>query len=769
MSQSTRTCLRHQLGYQLLGLSIAMLAVCLATLGGARSTISDFKLAIGQKIGAELETVKNALNAYMDANADALKEGSPIAGVASPNAPTVAELRALQFLKEGIPDTPTSGGAYRTSIWLVPKGTDGTQQLKGMVLLREPIYSPDSKTTDIQLLSAATEASPTRDIGFSKIDAVAPRRALQIYLPTGVIAPNPDPLKRAGILYATAEQKPSLIPFWQAPVNTTDALPALGNLYDGRLVQANNRPYLYDGMNPSLNLGWKELFSSGVQSTNVAMGQGSAVQTPSASQTMLNNVYAGASAGAAAGQVMSRGTNIGKSSDSVLVGFEAGKSTTGRSQVFVGSQSGTVDFSGWSNVFLGTQTGGADRYSDESTIAGFQAGKQASHVERLTALGANAGASSTYGRDLVLVGPGAGKALTTGSFNVFQGTNAGMSTLSSSYSVFIGHQSGALGRYFDRNVYVGYNTGASTSATAYSQSTSVLLGSTAGMSLEDNRNNVYAGFGACARLSTPSADSICIGSKAGANQSAASNNILLGVEAGLNLSGGSSMFIGHQAGKSHTSGNNNTFVGTRTGALNQTATNSVAIGMDAQIGENLTEAVAIGYGAVANSSYSVQFGNQLVTRIGGQVPWSIDSDRRLKTNIQNTSRGLDFVRQLRPVDYTLLANQRKETGFIAQEVEAIDPSFPGVHKPQNAQDYYSVAYTDFIPAIVKALQTLDTKAPAVIAPHPYRHVVKWGLCALFFALLGGVMRLFQLNHHLFKELKVLKLALHHRSLTPAHA
>jgi hypothetical protein len=552
-------------------------------------------------------------------------------------------------------------------------------------------------------------------------------------------------------------------------VSTTHALPALGNLYDGRLVQANNRPYLYDGVNPSLNLGWKELFSLGVQSNNVAVGQGSAVQASSASQTMLNNVYAGANAGAAAGQIMARGTNIGESSDSVLVGFEAGKSTTGRSQVFVGSQSGTTDFSGWSNVFLGAQTAGADRYNGESTIAGFQAGKQATYVERLTALGANAGASSTYGQDLVLVGAGAGKSLTTGSFNVFQGTNAGMSTLSSSYSVFIGHQSGGFGRNLGGNVYAGYNTGAGTGAMAYSQSSSVLLGSTAGMSLEDNRSNLYAGFGACARLNTPSHDSICIGSKAGANQLVASYNIVLGVEAGLNLTGGSNMLIGHQAGKNHTLGINNTFIGTRTGALTQTAMNSVAIGMDAQIGENLTEAIAIGYGAVANSSYSVQFGNQLVTRIGGQVPWSVDSDRRLKTNIQDTARGLAFVRQLRPVDYTLLANQRKETGFIAQEVEAIDPSFPGVHKPQNAQDYYSVAYTSFIPAIVKALQTLDTKTHAAVAPHPYRHLVTWGLCALFFVLLGGVMWLFQLNHHLFKELKVLKLALHHRHLMPVHA
>jgi len=82
----------------------------------------------------------------------------------------------------------------------------------------------------------------------------------------------------------------------------------------------------------------------------------------------------------------------------------------------------------------------------------------------------------------------------------------------------------------------------------------------------------------------------------------------------------------------------------------------------------------------------------------------------MKTSIQDSSRGLDFIRQLRPVDYVLIDSQKAETGFIAQEVEAIDTSFPGVIRPAHEKDYYKLAYTDFIPAIVKSIQELDRGA-----------------------------------------------------------
>ena len=98
-----------------------------------------------------------------------------------------------------------------------------------------------------------------------------------------------------------------------------------------------------------------------------------------------------------------------------------------------------------------------------------------------------------------------------------------------------------------------------------------------------------------------------------------------------------------------------------------------------------------------------------MTQIGGQVAWSNLSDRRLKEDIRDSGRGLDFVKKLRPVDYTLISNNKAETGFIAQEVEDVDGTFPGVNKPANDEDFYSLTYTDFIPALVKSIQELSNK------------------------------------------------------------
>ena len=59
------------------------------------------------------------------------------------------------------------------------------------------------------------------------------------------------------------------------------------------------------------------------------------------------------------------------------------------------------------------------------------------------------------------------------------------------------------------------------------------------------------------------------------------------------------------------------------------------------------------------------------------------------------------------------AERRTCTGFIAQEVEQASKSigydFEGLHTPQNEKDNYSLAYDDFVPALVKAVQELSVK------------------------------------------------------------
>ena len=60
---------------------------------------------------------------------------------------------------------------------------------------------------------------------------------------------------------------------------------------------------------------------------------------------------------------------------------------------------------------------------------------------------------------------------------------------------------------------------------------------------------------------------------------------------------------------------------------------------------------------------------------------------------------------------------QKQTGFIAQEVEAaankLNYDFSGVYKPQNDKDPYGLSYSDFVVPLVKAVQELSSQNEAL--------------------------------------------------------
>lgn len=83
---------------------------------------------------------------------------------------------------------------------------------------------------------------------------------------------------------------------------------------------------------------------------------------------------------------------------------------------------------------------------------------------------------------------------------------------------------------------------------------------------------------------------------------------------------------------------------------------------------------------------------------------TVDSDRRLKDDIENLSYGLADILALRPVSYSLKADSDKKTqlGLIAQEVEAIIPEI--VKKAKNKKQLRSMSYTELVPVLIKATQ-----------------------------------------------------------------
>lgn len=152
--------------------------------------------------------------------------------------------------------------------------------------------------------------------------------------------------------------------------------------------------------------------------------------------------------------------------------------------------------------------------------------------------------------------------------------------------------------------------------------------------------------------------------------------------------------IGYASGDTITTGDQNTFLG----ALADASAN------------NLTNATAIGYAAAVNASNKVRIGNSGVSVIEGQVAFSNPSDIRLKKDIKDVSHGLNFIKQLRPVEYRMKeGNGKKDFGFIAQEIEALlGTDYNALGIGNNAERTLTLRYTDFIAPLVKAVQEQQT-------------------------------------------------------------
>ncbi len=184
---------------------------------------------------------------------------------------------------------------------------------------------------------------------------------------------------------------------------------------------------------------------------------------------------------------------------------------------------------------------------------------------------------------------------------------------------------------------------------------------------------------------------------------------------------------------SNTTGDQNTANGSSSLFSNTTGNYNTAVGYGADVSSgNLTNATAIGYGAIVTANNKVRIGNTNVTVIEGQVAYSFPSDARFKYQVQPNVPGLAFIMKLQPVTYyfdeqkleefaktgiltnhngrTVAFKTEKElhTGFLAQDVEKIANEmgyyFDGIRAPQNEKGHYSLAYSQFIMPLVKAIQ-----------------------------------------------------------------
>jgi len=203
-----------------------------------------------------------------------------------------------------------------------------------------------------------------------------------------------------------------------------------------------------------------------------------------------------------------------------------------------------------------------------------------------------------------------------------------------------------------------------------------------------------------------------------------------------NVGGSYNAADGANALYNNTSGIYNAACGSRALYSNTTGQTNTGLGYNSDVSVgNLSNATALGSGAVVNASNKIRFGNAAVTVVEGPVAYTV-SDGRFKNNISEKDvKGLEFIKLLRPVVYNfdskkfqefLIKNMPdsirkkylendfdpstaiRQSGFIAQEVEKaakeIGYNFNGVHVPENDNDNYSISYSQFVVPLVKGMQ-----------------------------------------------------------------
>lgn len=190
---------------------------------------------------------------------------------------------------------------------------------------------------------------------------------------------------------------------------------------------------------------------------------------------------------------------------------------------------------------------------------------------------------------------------------------------------------------------------------------------------------------------------LAIGGSSLANTESGYYNLGIGAGTLLRLSTGyKNICIGYGAGVNLNTGHSNIFIGHEADVWNLNAgqvSNSIIIGSEYRI----------------TSSNMAWIGNGQTNYIGGQVPWSNPSDRRLKENITYTNRlGLDFITRLQTASYNYIADKSKirRDGFIAQDVEnalsELGIPFSGLQKSEDGT--YSLSYSDFVMPLVNAVK-----------------------------------------------------------------
>ena len=333
------------------------------------------------------------------------------------------------------------------------------------------------------------------------------------------------------------------------------------------------------------------------------------------------------------------------------------------------------------------------------------------------------------GYQCIMIGTGAGAALTSSSGNVIAiGKNAANAINNGDDVIAIGENARLYGNAKD-DVAIGIS--ALTNSSAY-YGYNTAIGNEAGRNNSSGVKNTYVGHSAGLGNQTGQMNT-AVGYQAGLNFDRDGNNTAIGNGAmklqdhntgpsgGDSFHAGFNVAIGDSAASIMTGGFRNVFVGYNTQLATQTHTDCIVIG-------NSVTSTGTGNFTFGSGSSDSNIAN-------GATTITAPSDERYKEEITNSTAGLSFIKDLRPVTFkwkkekdipstqnayvegseTRVMNDKTNHGFIAQEVKAVIDSHSEIKDgfdmwmEDTADGRQRLGPSALIPILVKAIQELEAR------------------------------------------------------------
>jgi len=369
--------------------------------------------------------------------------------------------------------------------------------------------------------------------------------------------------------------------------------------------------------------------------------------------------------------------------DNIAIGHEASQFlTTADGNIAIGdnaARSSTTDY----HISIGYQAGYSQTSGLRNTNLGYKAGYTHTSNSNITNLGYESGILNT-GAGTTNVGSQAGYGLTGGN-NTTLGYRAGYKdglSQSGSYNVYVGslcayNSSGSA----SNNTAIGGRAmeGVSTG------SDNTCIGRSSGASITSGGGNTLVGYLAGEDL-VSGVNNVAIGQEALKSETNHGRNVAVGYGVLQTQNAGVHAYnvgIGYGAGGSVNTGKQNTFLGGKTGETLTTGDNNTIIGYNSSP-------------SAVDVDNEFTLGNSSITALRCAVT-SITSlsDERDKSEIKDLEYGLNFIDALQPrefvwnnrpettkeidedgneteVEFYSANKGKKDFGFIAQEVQALD-------------------------------------------------------------------------------------------------